>query len=101
MENSLTIRSRKLLKRRREIPVPKAVFAEKPEQISSPADPAIYCPLLYAPCDSSSEKIEPESPKEMKTTNFGDSGDDLTDGISAVDAVRVLLNKVREEVKDV
>jgi hypothetical protein len=37
----------------------------------------------------------------MKTTDFGDSGDDFTDGISAVDAVRVLLNKVREEVKDV
>jgi hypothetical protein len=37
----------------------------------------------------------------MKTTEIGDSGDDLADGISAVDSVRVLLNKVREEVKDV
>ena len=37
----------------------------------------------------------------MRTTQFGDSSDDLADGISAVDSVRVLLNKVREEVKDV
>ena len=69
--------------------------------ISQPADPAIYCPLLYAPCDSSSEESEPEGPKEIKTSDIGDSGDDLTDGILAVDGVRFLLNKVREEVKDI
>ena len=32
---------------------------------------------------------------------MGDSGDDLTEGILAVDGVRFLLNKVREEVKDI
>jgi hypothetical protein len=37
----------------------------------------------------------------MKTSEIGDSGVDLADGIEAVDGVRVLLNKVREEVKDV
>ena len=37
----------------------------------------------------------------MKTTDIDDSGDDLTDEISAEDGVRVLINKVREELKDV
>jgi hypothetical protein len=37
----------------------------------------------------------------MKTSEIGDSGDDLADGIEAVDGVRILLNNVREEVKDV
>ena len=69
--------------------------------ISSPVDPPIYCPLLYAPCDSSSEESDPEGPEEIKTSDIGDSGDDLTDGILAVDGVRFLLNMVREEVKDI
>ena len=53
------------------------------------------------PCDSSSEESEPEGPKEIKTSDIGDSADDLTERILAVDGVRFLLNKVREEVKDI
>jgi hypothetical protein len=40
----------------------KAKFVEQFEKFSSPPDPAIYCPLLYAPCDSSIEESEPEGP---------------------------------------
>ncbi len=101
VESSLKFRSRKLLKRSRGDLVPQAIFEEHSEMISSPVDPAIYCPLLYAPCDSSSEESEPEGPEEIKTSDIGDSGDDLTDGILAVDGVRFLLNMVREEVKDI
>ena len=66
VESSLKIRSRKLLKRSRGTPAPKAVFMDQSEKLSSPADPAIYCPLLYAPCDSSSEDNELEGSKEIK-----------------------------------
>lgn len=61
-------------------------------------DPATYCPLLYAPCEHSSEDDEPVGLQEIKTSEI-DSGEDLTDGILAIDGVRVLLNLVRKEVK--
>ena len=36
----------------------------------------------------------------IKTSEI-DSGDDLTDGINAIDSVRSILSKVREEVKGI
>jgi hypothetical protein len=36
----------------------------------------------------------------IKTSEI-DSGDDLTDGILAIDSVRSILSKVREEVKGI
>jgi hypothetical protein len=60
--------------------------------LNEPNSPGpIYCPLLYAPIESSSDESEPEGPKEIKTSEI-DQGDDLTDGILTVDSVRVILN---------
>jgi hypothetical protein len=59
-------------------------------------DPETFCPLLYAQSDSGCEELT--GPQEIKTGAL-DSGDDLTDGILAVDGARVLLNSVRREVK--
>ena len=74
-------------------------------QYSSRPDPATYCPLLYAPCDSSNEDVasvsdEPIRPLEIKTNDI-ESGDDLTEGVLAIDGARFLLSKVRQEVKDI
>ena len=33
--------------------------------------------------------------REIRTSDIGDSGEDLTNGIFAIDAVRFLSNKVR------
>jgi len=41
---------------------------------------------------------ESTGPLEIKTSDI-DSGDDLTNGILAIDAARFLLSKVRQEVK--
>ncbi len=66
-------------------------------------DPAIYCPTLYAKCDSNSDVSSEEEtgPREIRTSELGDSGDDLTNGILAVDGVRYLSTKVRNEVKNI
>ena len=82
---------------------PKVESEEQPIPYVSRPDPAIYCPTLYAPCNDSDEDKSPvggEStrPLEIKTSDI-DSGDDLTDGILAIDAARFLLSKVRQEVK--
>ncbi len=66
-------------------------IVEPPHLSQTAPDPAIYCPLLYAPIESSSDESEQEGPKEIKTTEI-DQGDDLTDGILAVDSVRFQLN---------
>ncbi len=62
-------------------------------------DPAEYCRTLYDPCESSSsDESNEEGPdiiREIRTGDIGDSGEDLTNGILAVDAVRYLSNKVR------
>jgi hypothetical protein len=96
VEKSLSIRSRKLLKRPRLAMTPKAV--EPIEYVERP-DPAMYCSFLYAPCESSSdessEEKEADKVREIRTGNIGGSGEDLTDGILAVDGVRFLSNKVR------
>ena len=103
VEKSLSIRSRKLLKRPRCVISPKTETEEQPIQYVSRPDPAIYCPTLYAPCNNSDEHESPvtsesAAPLEIKTSDI-DSGDDLTDGILAIDAARFLLSKVRQEVK--
>jgi hypothetical protein len=79
------------------------VESEQPIQFTSLPDPATYCPLLYAPCDTSSDELseeEPSGPREIRTSEIG-CGDDLTEGISAIDGVRFLSNKVRQDVKDI
>ena len=76
-------------------------MTEKPIKYVERADPAIYCPTLYAPCHSSSDyssEEEPDKAREIRTSEIG-SGENLTDGILAVDGVRFLSNKVRYEVK--
>jgi hypothetical protein len=103
VDKSLSLRSRKLLKRPRWAIAPKAETEEQPIQYISRPDPAIYCPTLYAPCNQSDKDeslVDGESsgPLEIKTCDI-DSGDDLTDGILAIDAARFLLSKVRQEVK--
>ena len=82
---------------------PKAETEEPIKYVERP-DPAIYCKTLYAPCDSSSDESseeEPERPREIRTSKIRGSGDDLTDGILAVDGARSLSNKVRHVVKDI
>jgi hypothetical protein len=79
---------------------PKSETEGKPIQYVSRPDPAIYCQTLYAPCNDSDEDKSPVSgestrPFEIKTSDI-DSGDDLTDGILAIDAARFLLIKVRQ-----
>jgi hypothetical protein len=75
---------------------PKAETEKQPIKYTSRPDPATYCPLLYAPCDSSSEDQppvagKPTGPLEIKTSDI-DSGDDLTEGILAIDGARFLLS---------
>jgi hypothetical protein len=82
---------------------PKVETEEHPIQYTPRPDPATYCPLLYAPCDSSSgdsSEEEPTGPREVRTSEIG-CGDDLSNGVLAVDAVRFLSNKVRQEVKGI
>ena len=104
VDKSLSLRSRKLLKRPRWPSLLKAETDEHPIQYVSRPDPALYCPTLYAPCiDSDNDKQpaagESTGPREIKTSDIGDSGDDLTDGILTIDGSRFLLSKVRQEVK--
>ena len=104
MDKSLSLRSRKLLKWPRWATAPKAETKEQPIQYISRPDPALYCPTLYAPCiDSDEDQLpvpgESTGPREIKTSDIGDSGDDLTDGILTIDGSRFLLSKVRQEVK--
>ena len=97
VEKSLSIRSRKLLKRPRLAMTSKAESEERIRYVERP-DPEIYCYTLYAPCDSSSDESseeEPEKIREIRSSKIGGSGDDLTNGILAVDGVRFLSNKVR------
>jgi hypothetical protein len=104
VDKSLSLRSRKLLKRPRWARAPKAVTEKQPIQYISRPDPALYCPTLYAPCIDSDEDQLPVAggstgPREIKTSDIGDSGDDLTDGILTIDGSRFLLSKVRQEIK--
>ena len=97
VDKSLSLRSRKLLKRPRWARAPKAVTEEQLIQYISRPDPALYCPTLYAPCiDSDGDQLpvagEPTEPREIKTSDIGDSGDDLTDGILTIDGSRFLLS---------
>ena len=77
---------------------PKDEIENQPIKYSSRPDPAIYCPTLYAQCESSSDGFSEEEqtgPREIRTSEIGGSGEDLTNGILAVDGVRFLSNKVR------
>jgi len=60
--------------------------------------------MLYAKCDDSNEDQLPEAGestglREIKISEIGDSGDDLTNGILTIDGSRYLLSIVRKEVK--
>jgi len=84
---------------------PKVESEEQPIPYVSRPDPAIYCHTLYAPCNDSDEDHLPvagesSGPLDIKTSDI-DSGDDLTNGILAIDAARFLLSKVRQEVKTI
>jgi len=84
---------------------PKVESEEQPIPYVSRPDPAIYCPTLYAHCNDSDEDQLPvagesSGPLDIKTSDI-DSGDDLTNGILAIDAARFLLSKVRQEVKTI
>ena len=95
---SLSIRSRKLLKRPRCAISPKVETEDQPTQYTLRSDPATYCHILYASCESSSDGSSEEEltiPREIRTSEIGGSGDDLIDGILAVNGVCFLSNKVR------
>ena len=97
VEKSLSIRSRKLLKRPRLAMASKAKSEEPILYVERP-EPVIYCKTLYAPCDSSSDESseeEPEKIREIRSSKIGGSGYDLANGILAVDGVRFLSNRVR------
>ena len=84
---------------------PKVESEEQPILYVSRPQSAIYCPTLYAPCNDSDEDQLPEAgessgPLDIKTSDI-DSGEDLTNGILAIDAARFLLSKVRQEVKTI
>ncbi len=75
---------------------PKAQNEEQPIQYVSRPDPALYCAMLYAKFDDSNEDQLPEAaestgPREIKISDIGDSGDDLTHGILTIDGSRYLL----------
>ena len=62
--------------------------------------------MLYAKCydsndDQLHEAAESSGPREIKTSDIGDSGDDLTNGILTIDGSRYLLSMVRKEVKTI
>ena len=101
IEKGLTLRSKKLLKRGRWAPKPVSMTQEEPIKYESRPDPAIYCRLLYGPCDSQSDDDEPVGHQSIYTNDIGSSGEDLTDGVLAVDGARVLLTKVRQEAKGI
>jgi hypothetical protein len=63
-------------------------------------DPAIYCPLLYAEDESEWSEDEPVGPREIRTSEV-EFGDDLTDGVLAVDGARFLMNQVMDKLKGV
>ncbi len=71
-----------------------------PIEYTPPADPATYCPLLYGLSFKNAIEKLPEGPEVIKTSEI-DSGDDLTDGILAIDSVRSILSKVREKMKGI
>ena len=104
VDKSLSLRSRLLLKRPRCAKTQKGPTEEQPIQYTSRPDPAVYCPMLYTKFDDSNEDQLPEAaestgPREIKTSDIGDSGDDLTHGILTIDGSRYLLSIVRKEVK--
>jgi hypothetical protein len=104
VDKSLSLRLRKLLKRPRWAIASKGETKEQPIKYVSRPDPALYCPTLYASCIDSDDDQQPAAgesagPREIKTSDIGDSGDDLTDGILTIDGSRYLLSKVRQEVK--
>jgi hypothetical protein len=75
---------------------------EQPIKYESRPDPAKYCPTLYAPCNNDYDEVEEEPvPQVIHSDDLGRSGEDLTDNILAVDGVRVLLIKLRQEAKDI
>jgi hypothetical protein len=75
---------------------------DQPVKYESRPDPATYCPTLYDTCYSDYDEVdEPHGPQVIHSDDLGGSGEDLTDGILAVDGVRVLLSKVRQEAKDI
>ena len=63
-------------------------------------DPAIYCPLLYAEDESEWSEDEPDGPRVINTSEV-EFGDDLTDGVLAVDGARALMNKIMSGVKKI
>ncbi len=70
---------------------------EQPIIYESRSDSAQYYPTLYATYHSDCDEVdEPLGPKVIHSDDLGGSGEDLTDGILAVDGVRVLLSKVRQ-----
>ena len=95
VESSLSLRQRKLLKRPRCTIITQT---EEPITYVSRADPAIYCPMLYATNDSSSDNSSEEESIGVWEIRGGDNSfeDDLIAGILAVDGARFLSNKVRQ-----
>jgi hypothetical protein len=92
VETGLSLRSQRLLKRGRWARKPATMAQEEPIKYESRPDPATYCPTLYAPCESDGDDDdEPLGPQVINTNDLGGSGDDLTEGVMAVDGVRVLL----------
>jgi len=63
-------------------------------------DPATYCPLLYAKDDNEWVDDGPVGPFEIRTAQV-DFGDDLTDGILAIDGARAVLNRTMKELRKV
>ncbi len=96
VEKSLSLRSKKLLKRGRWAPKPHLPPPYETIQYTPPADPATYCRLLYGPMELLGED-KPEGPQVINT-DFFDFGDDLTYGVIAIDGVRYLMKFVRKMI---
>jgi hypothetical protein len=63
-------------------------------------DPATYCPMLFGDEDNWKEDDEPVGPNEIHTAHV-EFGEDLTDGILAIDGSRAIINKIMKELKQV
>ncbi len=63
-------------------------------------DPATYCPMLYDDYEDEWSEDAPAGLLEIRTSEV-EFGEDLTDGVLAIDGARALLNKTMKGLKEI
>ena len=100
VDQQLRLRSQQLLKRGRWAPTPYVPLPKDAFKYYDRPDPATYCPMLFGEEDDWKEDDEPVGPNEIYTAQV-EFGEDLTDGILAIDGTRALINMIMKELKKV